>query len=156
MCILKHSGPWIVFNYEVICSGAASAHLCSHFIRIHSGPTNKLCYLIVRQGRGCGCGSGWATYWDSGRLCHEKLYICCRSYTGRLFPTSGWSAIGYCCFSCIVCCVPCSFIIMSYCVCSRGGGGGGLVLFFIWWFEGSLLLLGFLRITSLYGVIPLI
>ena len=29
-----------------ISSGAASAHLCSHFIRICSGPTNKLLYFL--------------------------------------------------------------------------------------------------------------
>ena len=49
MWILKHSVPWTVFIYEVVCPGAASANLCSHFIRIRSGLTNKLlnyCWAI--------------------------------------------------------------------------------------------------------------
>ena len=41
------------------------------------------------------------------------------------------------CFTCIICCVPCCFIIMSYCVCSRAGaGGGGGVGFPVWWVGG--------------------
>ena len=32
---------WIVYTYVDISSGADGAHLCSHFIVIRSGPTNK-------------------------------------------------------------------------------------------------------------------
>ena len=49
------------------------------------------------------------------------LYICCRSYRGRLFTTSGW---------CIGKLLPdldiLSAMSMSFHVCSRGGGGGDL------------------------------
>ena len=40
--------------YVDISSGAASAHLCSHFIGIRSGPMNKLLYFCR------------ATRWNSG------------------------------------------------------------------------------------------
>ena len=53
MCILRNSVPWTVFTCEIICSGAASSHLCSHFNRIRSGPTNKLLDYC------------WGIYWDS-------------------------------------------------------------------------------------------
>ena len=54
-----------------------------------------------------------------------------------------------------VCCVPCSFIIMSYCACSRRGGG--LVFLSLNGVKGPSLLV-FLRIASLCGVhvVPLI
>ena len=47
MWILKHSVPWTVFIYEVVCPGAASANLCSHFIRIRSGLMNKFNILLI-------------------------------------------------------------------------------------------------------------
>ena len=42
----------------LICSGAAFALFCSHFMWICSGPTNQLCIF------------SWATYWVSGSFYH--------------------------------------------------------------------------------------
>ena len=92
---------WIIYMHEDISSGAASAHLCSHFIRIRSGPTNKLLYFCR------------ATSWDSG--CYVK--ICCKYIAGliqagcllvRFGSIRTASLVRYLCRCCIQCtCVLC-------------------------------------------------
>ena len=60
MCIKHFCSNGLYIHTEDISSGAASVHLCSHFIMIRSGPMNKLLYFCR------------ATRWDSG--CYVIIY----------------------------------------------------------------------------------
>ena len=96
-----------------------------------------MCCFIVR-----------ATSWNSGVLfiCHNVMYICCRSYRGRLFYyLVCWKIFAG--SGCVVCCVYCRSMLYRSVFVLRGDQGGG---------GGSFLCFSVSRVTSLCGVTWLI